>query len=28
MSSDTEVPQPGSWRWKLQGDSMPRTAEP
>lgn len=28
MSSDTEVPQPGSWRWNLQGDSMPRTAEP
>lgn len=28
MSSDTEVPQPGSRRWNLQGDSMARTAEP
>jgi len=28
MSSETEVPQPGSWRWNLQGDSMSRSAEP
>lgn len=28
MSSDTEVPQPGSWRWNLQGDSLSRSAEP
>ncbi len=28
MSSDTEVPQPGSWRWNLQGDSVSRSVEP
>ena len=28
MSSDTEVPQPGSWRWNLQGGSMSQAAEP
>jgi len=27
MSSDTEVPQPGSWRWNLQSASAPRAAE-
>jgi MinD-like ATPase involved in chromosome partitioning or flagellar assembly len=28
MSSDTEVPQPGSWRWNLQGTPVSRAAEP